>query len=57
MFETRVYISSVKFLYDKKEFEKYYKLVPEYRRNKIDSYQTQKDKCLSLFGLKGSRFE
>ena len=48
MFETRIYISSVKFLYDKKEFEKYYKLVPEYRRNKIDSYQTQKDKCLSL---------
>ena len=48
MFETKIYIASVKSLYDNTLFEKLYKTVPEYRRKKIDSYSDIKDKCLSL---------
>ena len=43
MFETKIYIASVKSLYDKTLFEKLYKTVPEYRRKKIDSYSDIKD--------------
>ena len=48
MIETRIDIASVKELQDKIIFDKFYKLVPEYRRKKIDNYSGLTDKCLSL---------
>ncbi|MCR5494502.1 MAG: hypothetical protein K6F15_02605 [Treponema sp.] len=41
-------ILDVSFLYDDKEFNKYYEKMPEYRRKKIDFFKFKKDKCLSL---------
>ena len=48
MFKTRVYIASTKELEEKSEFSRFYKLVPDYRKVKVDSYSSLKDKCLSL---------
>ena len=38
----------VSFLYDNKNFSKYYEQMPAYRRKKIDFYKFKKDKALSL---------
>lgn len=48
MFQTKIYIASTKALFDQKVFDRLYQTVPEYRQKKIDSYGTQKEKCLSL---------
>ena len=48
MFATKIYIASVKSLQDKEVFDRFYNIVPEYRRKKIDAYSELKDKCLSL---------
>lgn len=47
-FETQIYIFDTKSLSDKAVFDKLYKTVPEYRQKKIDFYQYDKDKRLSL---------
>lgn len=47
-FETRIYIASTKPLYEENLFKKLYATVPDYRKKKVDSYSTPKDKCLSL---------
>lgn len=47
-FETQVYIFDTKNLADKSVFDALYKTVPEYRQKKIDFYQYDKDKRLSL---------
>lgn len=48
VFETRIYIASTKPLYDEALFKKLYATVPDYRKAKVDSYKTPKEKCLSL---------
>ncbi len=46
--ETSVYVIDTKPLENKEIFEKWYKMVPEYRQKKIDSYTDIKDKALCL---------
>ena len=46
--KTMVYIFDTKVLRDKKIFDEMYRKMPEYRRKKIDAYQTDAEKRLCL---------
>lgn len=48
MFQTRIFIASTKNLENKKAFKDFYEKVPDYRKRKIDSCSSEKEKRLSL---------